>query len=293
MPKKREAEDLQQFCAPGAFAREEMIQVNKEVQLRVITFDPADNRNNPDLVFVAGWISLIDGWVDVLKELTRDFRVFYIETREKISSRVQPGTRFSVHQIGDDIVNLIQILDLKSQKYLILASSLGATAVLETCRFLKADPRALILISPNAVFRVPKIWQFIVRLFYPPLFIWCRPLIKWYLRTFRMNIQSDPAQYKKYCRTLDNADPRKSKKAVMALWNYQVWDRLQAVKFPTLIIGASRDKLHEPENTQKMVNMIPETVYLDMGTNARNHSKEMVMELRKYLAGLKSSHQEE
>jgi pimeloyl-ACP methyl ester carboxylesterase len=286
MPKKRDTENLVQFCAPGASVREEMIPVSETVQLRLVTFDPAEKKNNPDVVFVSGWISLIDGWAEVLKELTREFRVYYIETREKISSRVEPETRFSVFHIGNDIVTLIRVLDLKKKQYLILASSLGATAILETCRFLKSAPCSLVLISPNAVFRVPKIWQIIVKLFYKTLFVWASPLIKWYLRTFRMNVKSDPAQYKKYCRTLDNADPWKSKKAVMSLWNYQVWDKLEGIKIPTLIIGASKDKLHEPENTQRMVNLIPRVEYLDMETNARNHSKEMVREMRNYLARL-------
>jgi pimeloyl-ACP methyl ester carboxylesterase len=125
-----------------------------------------------------------------------------------------------------------------------------------------------------------------IRIFYPSLFILFRPFVKWYLRTFRLDIQSDKAQYEKYCKTLDNADPWKSKKTAMALWNYQIWDKLEKVRFPTLLIGASKDQLHEPTNVQRMVALMPRATYLDLETNARNHSGELVKQIRIYLAGL-------
>ncbi|MCK4944140.1 MAG: hypothetical protein KAS65_11205 [Candidatus Aminicenantes bacterium] len=279
-------EDLTQYCAPGTRIFEEKIALDSETKLRVIAFRPAGKKRAIAVVFVAGWMSLIDGWRKVLREMTRDFTVYYIETREKMSSRVKGKAGFGIRDIGMDIVRMVDRLGLKDQQYVIVASSLGATAVFDCCSFFTVSPQALIMINPNAVFRIPFFWKILVRLFYAPLFVIFRPMIKWYLRTFRLDVQADPTQYQKYCRTLDNADPRKSKKTAMALWNYQVWDKLEAVRFPTLVVGASRDKLHEPENIRRMVSMLPGATYLDMETNARNHSPELVEAIRRYLDGL-------
>jgi len=281
--------NLTQICAPGTTISENMVALDQNTQLRVISFHPGADKRETEVVFVAGWMSLIDGWVPVLREMTRDFIVHYIETREKKSSRLKGKARFGVEDIGMDIVRLVKKLELKDQKYIIVASSLGATAVFDCCQFLSVSPGALIMINPNAVFRIPLFWRILVRLFYAPLFVVFRPMIKWYLRMFRLDVQADPAQYQKYCRTLDNADPRKSKKTVLALWNYQVWDKLKTVGYPTLLVGASRDKLHEPKNTRRMVSMIPRATYLDMETNARNHSPELVKAIRRYLDGLSNS----
>ena len=77
---------LKQFCAPGASVRDEMMDVSENVSLRVLTFTPPEKTDKPALVFVAGWISMIDSWKYVLSELSREFTVYYIETREKGTS---------------------------------------------------------------------------------------------------------------------------------------------------------------------------------------------------------------
>lgn len=277
--------DLQHFCAPGASVREEWVSTVENIRLRVFVFQPAEISRFPAVVFVAGWMSLIDGWEKVLREMTRDFAVYYLETREKKSSEVKGRAGYRIADIGMDVVKTIEHYRLKEGQYVLLGSSLGATAIVECCPFLNASPRALVLINPNAEFRVPRFARVFIRIFYAPLFVLFRPFVKWYLRNFRLDMKADEAQYHKYCRTLDNADPGKSKKTVMALWNYRIWDSLKRVEFPALIVGASKDRLHEPENIRRMVELMPRATYLDLQTNARNHSQEVVEQIRSYLAG--------
>jgi homoserine acetyltransferase len=80
----------------------------------------------------------------------------------------------------------------------------------------------------------------------------------------------------------DAADPAKLKPAVLALAQYAVWPVLRDIPYPALIIGASKDKLHEPDNLKKIVEMLPDAVYVDMETNKRTHSREMVEHIRTY-----------
>jgi len=279
--------NLAEYCAPGAAYEEEMISVSENVSLRLITFTPAKTTDNPPVLFVAGWISLISGWKEILKEMTRDFKVYYIETREKISSRVHGKENFGVEDIGKDLVDLVSLLKFSSKNYFMLGSSLGATTILDCSQHLKIPPKCLVLIGPNAVFRVPRFGKAIVTIFWPRLYFFIRPLVKFYLKNFRLDVKSDYAQYEKYCTALDIADPWKLKNAVMRLWNYEVWDILGKISFPTLIVGASRDDLHEPENLKRMVSMMPQATYVDLETNKGTHSKPMVDEVRNYLKLLK------
>lgn len=253
------------------------------VSLRVITFTPPVQNKQPAVVFVAGWVSLIKGWKEVLREMTKDFKIYYIETREKISSKVKGKVAYSVEASGKDIVYLIDYYRLKSQEYLLFGSSLGATTIIDCYRFLSHKPRCLILIGPNAVFRVPKGWLAFIKVFYPPLYFSFRPVVKWYLKTFRLDVQSDYEQYEKYCDALDAGDPWKLKKAVLTLCKYEIWDLLPDIKVPTLIVGASKDKLHEPENLKRIVSLLPSVSYIDLETNKRTHSIEVVGEMRQYL----------
>ncbi len=279
-------EDLSEFCAPETKYIEELLPVANNVQLRVISFTPALTNNNPIVVFIAGWITLMFGWRKVLKEMTKDFKVIYIETREKISSQTSGNVEYSVEAIGRDIVTLISHFRLLENEYVLFGSSLGATAILDCCRFLSVKPRCLVLIGPNAVFRVPKMGMLIIRLFYPPMYLLIKPVVKWYLRKFRLDVKSDYAQYQKYCNALDAADPWKLKKAVLSLSKYEIWSLLDKIEYPSLIIGASKDKLHEPDNLHKMIGMMKHATYLDMETNQLTHTENVVDEMRKYLAKL-------
>jgi len=278
--------DLSEFCAQGAIFKEEIVSVSDDVSLRVISFKPPVLKKNPVIIFVTGWVSLITGWQKVLLEMTKDFTVHYIETREKISSQIKGKVRFGVEDIGRDITSLLSTLNLKSQEYILFGSSLGATAILDCCRFLGRQPLCLVLIGPNAVFRIPRFAKVIIRTFPVQLYQILKPVMKWYFRTFRLDVESDYEQYQKYCNVMDAADPRKLKKAAISLGKYQVWDLLDDIEIPTLIFGASKDMLHEPENLKKMVSMMKNVTYVDLETNTGTHSKGMVEEMRRYLRKL-------
>ena len=281
MKKDFEQEELAQYCAPGACGKQELISLTGGVRLRLTTFHPARETGNPAVLFIAGWITQMAAWKDVLPELTSDFTVYYLETREKISSQVTGVTDYSVQAIGQDIADFVA--QKKLANYVLLGSSLGATAIIDCFAYLHSKPEALVLINPNAEFRVPKSWVLLIRLFYPPLYFLIRPAVKWYLRTFRMDLESDLAQYRKYCRALDAADPWKLKKAVLSLRTYSAWDRLEAIDVPVLFIGASKDSLHEPESVGKMSQLVRNGRHLDMETNSTTHSREMVKKVRMFL----------
>lgn len=279
-------DDLNQYFAPGAKFKEEMIPVAENVSLRVISLTPAKDIKNPPVIFVAGWITLISAWKKVLQEMTKDFTVYYIETREKISSHTKGKVEYGVVDIARDVVTLISHFNLQAKKYILFGSSLGASAILDGCRFPDRDPLCLVLIGPNAVFRVPRFGKVIIRFFPPRLYLIIKPVVKWYLKTFRLDVKSDYEQYEKYCGNIDAADPWKLKKAVMKLWNWEAWELLPEIKYPTLIVGASKDSLHEPENLKKMVSMMKNATYIDLETNKGTHSEILVEEVRKYIVNL-------
>jgi pimeloyl-ACP methyl ester carboxylesterase len=284
----KQREDLRPLCALGAEAKEQMIEVQDGVSLRVIEFTPAVDQNNPVVIFVGGWITQLVTWKIVLKEMTKDFKIYYVETREKISSEVRVHSDYSVEEIGADLAQIIERLNLQSGKYVFFGSSLGASAIVESYRLLKQKPQALVLIGPNAVFRVPLTWKIIVTLFYPPLYALVKPPAKWYLKTFRLNVEADMEQYVKYCSAIDAADPWKLKKAVLAVAKYSIWDKLESLDCPVLLVDASKDRLHEPENLRRMTTMMPQVTRIDLETNKGTHSEKVVEEFRSFIDHLRS-----
>lgn len=275
--------ELSEYCAPGTTVRDRMERIRDGVELRVITFSPAVDRKNPVIVFVAGWISQMDAWKSVLQEMTKDFTVLYVETREKISSRMERNAEYSIEAIGGDIVHLIEQWNLPPKGYIIVGSSLGATVTVECHHSITIPPAAVVLINPNAVFRVPFLWKAVITLFYPPMYLAIKPFVKFYLKHFRMNVKADAAQYKKYCSALDAADPWKLKKAVLSIARYSIWHRLESIDSPVLMIGAMQDTLHEPEHFRMIASKIRNVTIVDLNTNAETHSPRTVDAIRTFL----------
>lgn len=276
-------EDFSEFCADSATWQARQIKVNDNVSLRLITFQQSALTNNPVVVFVPGWISLISTWTSVLRDMSRDFTIHYVETREKKSSVVTGRVKYRVEDCARDLAAIIEQLDLTDDNYILCGSSLGATAIVDACRFLKRRPLCLALIGINAEFYIPRGWQNFVKCFPPTLYLAFKPVIKWYLRNFRLDVEKDQVQYKKYCANVDNADPFKLKKAALALAKYKIWERLAEVQVPVLLFGASHDSLHNLENIRRINALLPGSHYLDLETNFRTHSPEMVAALREFI----------
>jgi pimeloyl-ACP methyl ester carboxylesterase len=215
--------------------------------------------------------------------MSKDFRILYVETREKLSSRVTGRVDYGVEEMGLDLVAIVDYYSLQGKQFMMFGSSLGGTAILDCISRLDQEPLAIVLIAPNALFRVPRFGRIIILIFPPRLYLIFKPFIKWYLRTFRLDTKSDSAQYEKYSAALDAADPWKLKKAAKALKDYTVWDKLSHIKIPALVISASKDILHEPENVGKIAELLPNGSHRDLKTNTRMHEAEVVECIRDFI----------
>lgn len=268
--------DYSEYTSGNTKVTERMVSMTDGVSLKVIDFKPEKaNGEKPAVIFIAGWISLINGWQGVLKELTPEHRTFYIETREKQTS-VLPGkskVSFAMDRISEDIRNLVDKLIPENEKFVLAGSSLGASAILEFCASGKRKPECAILVGPNEEFRFPKFLGAIIPFVPPALYFAIKPVIKWYLRNFRLDKKKEKAQVAKYERTLDLADPYKLKANALALKNYSIWNRIQGITTPCLILGATTDKLHSTENMKRLIELIPEVQYMELASNSDTHSE--------------------
>ncbi len=279
---------IEQYCATGCQILDEIVSISATVSLRVLTITPPVPTQQPEIFFVPGWISRVTSWKHALLEMTRDHKVYYVETRDKLSAVIPRKDELSVEVIASDLMFLTNHFKLSESNYIMLGSSLGGTAILHACQYLGSKPLALVLIGPNAVFRVPWWGKTMIHLFPLRLYTLMKIFLKWYLRTFRLDPEADADQYEKYCQNLDDTDPYRLKRAALSLVKYEIWDILPDINIPTLIIGAATDHLHEPGNLAKMTPLLPRGIYLDMETNTHTHSGDMVAEMRKFVDRIKN-----
>ncbi len=283
--------DYSQYTENSTTVKEYMLVVSDGVSLRIIDFTPQNvSPQKPVILFVAGWISLLSGWKEVLKVLLAEYRILYLESREKQSSIVPDvkKTSFSMQRLTLDLSEIIEQVIEPSGEFILAGSSLGATAILEYCGSDKRKPLSAVLIGPNTEFRFPKILVLIVSIAHPLLYFSIKPLIKWYIRNFRLDKKNSKEQIEKYENTLDCADPYKLKANALALKNYALADRAKKITVPCLILGATTDTLHDTGNIKHLVNKIPDAKYIELASNMETHSEKAGTVIAKYIKSLMS-----
>jgi len=160
---------------------------------------------------------------------------------------------------------------------------LGATVILDSISKNKVNPCSAILVGPNAEFNAPQYWVWLTWITPPFFFYLIKPLVKWYMKKKYLDMQSDPLQYNKYCRSLDAANPTRLRRSALNFSKYKVWDKLDKINNKVLIFTGSKDIMHGYDQTLKISQQLLNCEIIDMETNAQTHSEDMVNKLYYYL----------
>jgi pimeloyl-ACP methyl ester carboxylesterase len=267
----------------GALSTVQMIQVANQVKLRVFSYSSAYETGNNAIVFVGGLSTMMESFKYIIHELTRDFPFHYIETRDHSSSQIDGKVQFDIKTSGLDIVKIVEFLRLEDEKYTLMGYSLGATIIADCFSCLKTKPQQMIFMEPTPVFHYPK-WG--LKLIKASLGLKSKPLkpfVKWYMRNFVIDKKADAEMVKISSNALDSADPEKLKKTILDVVDYTVWDKLETIACPVLILAASNDTFHVHAETIKMASLLKNCRYIDLENNQRSHSIEAAEVIREYV----------
>lgn len=283
MPENPVARDYSSFCHEGATYRAEYVSLPTGVELFAIHFSPTRPAEAPLILFIPGFVSIIENFRETIIELTRSHSVIYVETREKSTAKINPGHRFSVDEVTSDIVHFAEEIVPPGIRYAMAGYSLGATVIAESFPRLRRKPEAVIIIEPNSSFPFKGAALFLARLakyLYRPVV----PFVKWYLRTFIIDLKADEEMYNINCRNLDTAEPVRLGLAVRQLSRYRMDGCLEQITVPALVIVASKDRFHSHGEGMDIANQIPGARCLDMEDNRRTHSTEAGREISCFIS---------
>jgi hypothetical protein len=213
-----------------------------------------------NIFYIPGYGSLPMSWNDLWDELYKDFNLYVLETREKISSKVKWSHKGDMNRSGLDIKDSIENLDLDQKKTFIIAAS---SATLYVGRALAAEmihPKGLIAIG---IIRTPVLPSKLIYMSkFTPSF-----LINWALKTIgklwlTMVMPKGPQReaYKQY---MQNASAMRYKKTKCLTW----WDATEdykKIKTPTWIIGAVEESMHTEHESKLIRGLIKNSIYVEV-----------------------------
>lgn len=265
---------------------EDWIEVRPGVALRVLRWQPELDQGLDPVVFVAGWVSLVSGWLELLRVLTPRRPILYIETREKHTARLAAKhlvpEGFSIPTLADDLIEVCRILEVQTSRAILFGSSMGSNAILEALKEDRLKAGGAFLIGPNATFHFP--W-WAPALLYLPRFSHrpAKRIVVWYLRNFRVNAREDPAQMQRYERTVAAADPLRLKLSAFAVREYSVWPDLETINTPVAIAYAPSDTLHGEREVEEMASRIPRGWTIACPSNTYMHTAALKQELEGFI----------
>lgn len=275
-------QDYHKYTNPGTYCSERMLKVANDVSLRIIHFKPGVDSVYPPLVMIVGLATVIESFQFIVGELTKDFEIYYVETREKSSSQINGKVSFDIETVASDVIETINLLGLPNDGYVLFGYSFSATVIVESYSRLKVKPSSLLLLSPTPSFYYPS-WSLPLIRMAVPLYWVLKPTAKWYLRNFTINVKEDKDMYRFTSLALDRADPRKLRDAILGIAGYAVWDKLNTLDCATLIVDTSRDGIHRHEDIVRMKNAIKNCTYVDLETNNRTHGNALGPVIRNFL----------
>lgn len=229
------------------------------------------------VIIIPGWFSQITGWTEVTKRVSEETSIIYFETREKASSIIpNHEVEMSVERMTDDLEQIGHLIPYDIEGSVMMGSSMGGTVMLEYLSRDKKLPKTAVMIGPNPEFPQPLVSKFVLRV---PLFT-VNPLkraLKWYIRTFKIDMDEEPQQYRKYAGVIDNAEAWKLRQSGRECLPYKAWDKLENAEINTdvYLVGASADKMHDAEQTLKVHEAIENSEFIDFPTNKATHSSKM------------------
>lgn len=284
MCKKKEVKDYRTELEKQAEIR--YFTMKDGTQVRVLDFNLTKNSSDFIIMLIPGYLTVFQSWQRVMELLTKKYRVLYFESREKSSSNIpnrKMERQVTLHKMAYDLKEVVEQMELDKQKYITLASSTGGNILTEALSENWINPTGAVMVGPAIEFHVNWFIVFLSAIT-PNALIQgiLKPFVKIYISIVYVNKNAEPEQLQKYMRALEEAHMRKAMPLFRRMYHYKSWHMLPKVKTPTLLLGASLDKMHATKECLHVHELMPNSFYVDLGSNKATHSDPLVEEIGKF-----------
>ncbi|GEM_PF-1936640 len=259
-------------------SREHYVTVERGISIRVIEILPERPTGDyqPTILFIPGWISQFHTWDRLLPLLNRRFRILYTESREKPSAIFPKKweTTFSMSRFATDIMHVADHFGLEEGRFFLAGTSLGANIALQYLLQGKIQPKAAVIMLPNAEFRIPvwgKPFLYLPYWIYPVL----KPVIKGYLHLFKSDRGKEKSMLGYIFDGLDKAEPRRLQASARDLVTYKLEGDFNRIDIPCLLIGSVLDRMHQSATVKELAEKIPLSSYREIAASGETHTEKV------------------
>lgn len=194
------------------------------------------------VLFVPGWGGVIDGFRETLRAIEDGIELFYVETREKRSSRLSRRTSFSMERIGADVGVVAAELGLEPGRFILAGSSFGGGVVAQALADGRLRPRIGLLYDP-----MPRLWmpRWIMNLLVPLMPAWLITVMRPGLKRLVVAGMQEATQRRRAERFIDDAVLWKWRAVSLRLRDWDIHRVGPTITSPVHVLNGSADRFHD------------------------------------------------
>lgn len=231
------------------------------------------------VLFVPGWGAVPEEFREFYHFLHDEVELYYLETREKRSSILDPRSGMNVGRSGRDIEKAIEKLGLRDRDFVLLGACWGSSIILQGLHDQTLSAPTVVLVDPMKSLWFPRwLLRFVFR--WTPNFVvrLLKPLIVW-LKLLGMQ---EPRQRQRAEQFIRAADIGKWRRAAVAARNFQLAGKLKTIEKELFVLNCSDDAIHDQRYYPVLTDRLPRGRFLSLQVDERHRERMVGLAAREF-----------
>jgi pimeloyl-ACP methyl ester carboxylesterase len=263
-----------EFWVPGH--GEQIIVPVDDAEIRVIHVRPERPEAVRPVVFVPGWGVVPQGFHDFYSALHGRVELYYVETREKASSRIlSRKADMSVPRSARDLQAAMEAVGLPQRgDFVLMGTCWGSAIILQGLIDGVIDAPTIITVDP-----MHRLWfpQWILRYVSPVTPVFVTRMIKPILRRSLIGDMKEKNQKRRIDLFIDEADTRKWKRSADAAVDFELFGKLGGIDREIFVFNGTADKVHDQKDYPRIARELRRGRFLYMEADESERERLMAM----------------
>lgn len=240
-------------------------------EIRIFHIKPDKVESKRPIVFIPGWGGLKEEFHDYYKSLHDRTELYYVETREKNSSRLHSkNAKMDMSQKAKDIKEVIKYLELEDVDFVLHGTCWGSSIMLQGLLDGTLNSPTILTHDPMHTLWFPK-W--ILRYIAPILPAFVVRLLKPFLKWMQLKGMEEEVQRQRAEVFIKHADIKKWRKTAIAVKDFELFGNISGIKEPVVVTNGTTDKVHDQIDYPKIAKELPNGRFIYMETDESQREK--------------------
>lgn len=205
------------------------------------------------VVFLPGWGTIPEGFAEFLRVINGQAECYYVETREKNSSRLdRRRARMDMDQMAADVQ---VVMELAGPESVLMGTCWGSTIIAHGLARGIIAAKTVVLFDPMHELWFPK-W--LLNWVVPALPLWLWSILKPLGKRIALWGMKEPVQRARAELFIDSADLWKWKHTALQVRNVNLYESMAGIRQEVLVMNGVQDKIHDRRHYPELAALAPQ-----------------------------------